>query len=157
MVTGPEESTKGAARPCRVCSGFGEMYQSFIKQKPQHSKGERSVPSVAQESMDGKGSSKTSGAVASTSSSSPPNKTDKSASEQTQREFIQTPTKDPVTDEVECPEDAFTLGRKTWSFLHTMAAYYPEKPSQDDKRDMTEMMRLLSRFYPCHECAEDFG
>ena len=29
----------------------------------------------------------------------------------------------------EQPPDGETLGKHTWTFLHTMAAYYPSKPS----------------------------
>ncbi|CAN0214079.1 unnamed protein product [Lampetra planeri] len=56
---------------------------------------------------------------------------------------------------VECPVDREELGRSTWTFLHTMAAYYPEQPSTQQRRDMGEMVRLFSRFYPCEDCATD--
>lgn len=29
----------------------------------------------------------------------------------------------------ECPPDYFVLSRSTWNYLHTMAAYYPDKPA----------------------------
>jgi mitochondrial FAD-linked sulfhydryl oxidase len=35
---------------------------------------------------------------------------------------------------VECPPDKDELGRSTWTFLHTMAAYYPEEPSDADQK-----------------------
>ncbi|XP_076812810.1 FAD-linked sulfhydryl oxidase ALR-like [Clavelina lepadiformis] len=56
----------------------------------------------------------------------------------------------------ECPLTNVELGRNTWSFLHTMAAYYPEKPSEKQKTDMTGFMELFSKFYPCDYCAKDF-
>ncbi len=37
-----------------------------------------------------------------------------------------------------------------------MAAYYPDKPTQEQQKDMTQFMTLFSRFYPCNDCAEDF-
>ena len=52
-----------------------------------------------------------------------------------------------------CPENIHTLGRGTWSFLHTMAAYYPEQPTPAQQTDMREFLRTFSQFYPCNACA----
>ena len=57
-------------------------------------------------------------------------------------------------EEQECPPDSGELGRATWTFLHTMAAYYPETPTQEDKLEMNQMIKGLSKFYPCGYCAE---
>lgn len=56
---------------------------------------------------------------------------------------------------VNCPLDKDELGRNTWSFLHTMAAYYPEKPTRDQQKDMQQFIKLFSKFYPCDICSED--
>ncbi|KAI8796838.1 FAD-linked sulfhydryl oxidase ALR [Biomphalaria glabrata] len=56
-------------------------------------------------------------------------------------------------EQKECPLDSELLGRNTWAFLHTMAAYYPEKPSLEQQHNMKQFIKLLSQFYPCHTCA----
>ena len=55
-----------------------------------------------------------------------------------------------------CPLNKAQLGRNTWSFLHTMAAYYPDKPNDTDKKEMTNFINSFGRFYPCKTCASDF-
>uniref|UniRef100_N1R569 Sulfhydryl oxidase n=1 Tax=Aegilops tauschii TaxID=37682 RepID=N1R569_AEGTA len=48
------------------------------------------------------------------------------------------------------------VGRATWMLLHTIAAQFPDEPTRQQKRDAKELMALLSRIYPCKECAEHF-
>ncbi|XP_065224333.1 FAD-linked sulfhydryl oxidase ALR-like [Planococcus citri] len=57
----------------------------------------------------------------------------------------------------DCPLNKEELGNRTWSFLHTMAAHFPEKPTPEDQRDMVQFFRILCRFYPCRSCAESFS
>lgn len=54
-----------------------------------------------------------------------------------------------------CPLDKEELGSQTWGFLHTMAAYYPDHPTSQQKQDMNNFFDLFSKFYPCNICAED--
>lgn len=58
--------------------------------------------------------------------------------------------------EKECPLDRNQLGRRTWSFLHTMAAYYPEQASPKQQQDMKQFLQLFGQFYPCSYCADDY-
>ena len=55
----------------------------------------------------------------------------------------------------DCPLDAAELGRSTWGLLHSMAAYYPDKPSDKQQKEMSQFINIFSRFYPCDVCAED--
>merc|ERR1719387_3025272 len=44
------------------------------------------------------------------------------------------------------------LGRRTWFFLHTLAAKYPEEPSEADKDGVRHMFAALGQHYPCPLC-----
>lgn len=55
----------------------------------------------------------------------------------------------------DCPLDKDQLGVATWSFLHTIAAVYPEKPEKQQIEDTKSFFSLLGRLYPCEHCAKD--
>ncbi|KAL7541589.1 hypothetical protein ACHAXR_011657 [Thalassiosira sp. AJA248-18] len=55
-----------------------------------------------------------------------------------------------------CPPTRDQIGVSTWSLLHSMAAWYPNQPSSEDKQFMSNFMTALARFYPCTWCATDF-
>jgi len=55
-----------------------------------------------------------------------------------------------------CPVDREELGRQSWTLLHTMAAYYPDDPTETDKTNMMHFLTCLAHFYPCSHCAEAF-
>mmetsp|Transcript_14765 Transcript_14765/g.44610 ORF Transcript_14765/g.44610 Transcript_14765/m.44610 type:complete len:178 (+) Transcript_14765:270-803(+) len=49
------------------------------------------------------------------------------------------------------------LGRSTWTFLHSLAAQWPERPSKQQKKDAHSLVDVLTRIYPCAACAQHFG
>ncbi|VDN03852.1 unnamed protein product [Thelazia callipaeda] len=55
----------------------------------------------------------------------------------------------------DCPVNTEQLGRSTWNLLHTIAAYYPLKPTSEQKKNVRILMDLLGKTYPCSHCAED--
>jgi FAD-linked sulfhydryl oxidase len=55
-------------------------------------------------------------------------------------------------DEMPEPPDVVDIGRATWTLLHTMAAYYPERPTPAQQASMAGFVAALSDHYPCHEC-----
>lgn len=62
-------------------------------------------------------------------------------------------TRNPTSD-MPCPPDAAELGSSTWTFLHTMSVYYPERPNKQQQQDMNQFISLFSKFFPCKPCAE---
>lgn len=56
-----------------------------------------------------------------------------------------------------CPPDVEQLGRATWTFLHSTAAYYPDKPTPTQRANMLMLIRSLPILYPCGWCANDLG
>jgi FAD-linked sulfhydryl oxidase len=53
-----------------------------------------------------------------------------------------------------CPPDSASLGRATWTFLHTMSAYYPDRPTPAQQTRMGSFLSDFAAFYPCPPCAE---
>ncbi|CDK25896.1 unnamed protein product [Kuraishia capsulata CBS 1993] len=56
----------------------------------------------------------------------------------------------------DCPPDVEQLGRSSWTLLHSIAATYPETPSQEQQSDLKSFVNIFSRIYPCWFCAGDF-
>ncbi|CAG9770495.1 unnamed protein product [Ceutorhynchus assimilis] len=55
----------------------------------------------------------------------------------------------------DCPLDKDELGRSAWGLIHTMAATYPQTPSQTQKCEMRTFFNVFAKFYPCPHCSED--
>lgn len=69
--------------------------------------------------------------------------------------IIESPTGHKVSSAgLVCPPDATELGRSTWTFLHTTAAYLPEKPSETEKQQVSNLLTAISHLYPCRKCAD---
>jgi FAD-linked sulfhydryl oxidase len=62
----------------------------------------------------------------------------------------------PTTIPDDCPPDVETLGRSTWTFLHSLTAAYPTTATIEQQKEMGSFLGLFSRLYPCWVCAEDF-
>ena len=56
----------------------------------------------------------------------------------------------------DCPLDKEELGRSTWNLIHTVAAYYPNIPTDVDKENARNFISALSYLYPCEVCRSDF-
>lgn len=48
------------------------------------------------------------------------------------------------------------LGRSTWTMLHTLAVQYPQTPTKQQQKDVKTLVDVLTRIYPCTECAQHF-
>ncbi|TPX31482.1 hypothetical protein SmJEL517_g05186 [Synchytrium microbalum] len=59
-----------------------------------------------------------------------------------------------TSNKLPCPPDGPALGRATWTFLHTMAAYYPDSPSQEHRGRTISFLNSFSHLYPCDHCAQ---
>ena len=44
------------------------------------------------------------------------------------------------------------VGRRTWFFLHSVAAKYPDNPSDNDKESVRNLFAALGQHYPCKLC-----
>lgn len=58
------------------------------------------------------------------------------------------------TPPTECPPNYWELGQATWTYLHTMAAYYPENPSAKLQASMPSFIHTFAEIYPCESCRD---
>lgn len=68
-------------------------------------------------------------------------------------------TRDETEDfwEMRDPPDTIELGNCGWTLLHTMAAYYPQRPTEDKKQQVSQFLSAFSKVYPCNYCAKHFS
>lgn len=65
-------------------------------------------------------------------------------------------TLQPPPQSKECPLDKEELGKSTWGFLHSMASYFPDKPTKLQSENMSRFFNIFAQFYPCEPCSLDF-
>lgn len=145
---------------CKVCNTWRDFAKTKVKKVSGIGSGSSSGGSDGSEkrktgAMGGMGgfAAMMSGAGAATSATSSKTTTNQS----TEPESTDYSTSSPQTlDRKDCPADTTLLGRSTWTFLHTTAAYYPLRAPEHTQRNMINLLSSLSFLYPCIPCAEDF-
>lgn len=159
---------------CKVCNSWQDFAGIKVYKKDFKAGGEGSSSSSGSGSGSGSGSSSSGSkaggaggmaammaamAAGSSSSSAGSSSSPSSSSTPSTSTSATSPasTPAPVKDRTDCPPDTNELGRSTWTFLHTAAAYYPEKPTPVQKTHMVNMLSSLPSLYPCNWCADDFG
>ncbi|EEP82727.1 augmenter of liver regeneration [Uncinocarpus reesii 1704] len=129
-------------KPCRTCTSLAD-WRALTKAK--------SSSTVAGAS------------AAAASSSSPANSSSPSTLPSTKSSTLPSPSNPvsaadttPSAPPPDCPADVKTLGRSTWTLLHTMAATYPTAATPQEQDNMRSFISLFSKLYPCWVCADDF-
>jgi len=127
---------KNGEKPCRACSDFKTWMKTDHKQSNPNKPADSSdVNNTQAKQQDGSNSSELASSKESTTA-----ERDQSISDQAAGV---------------CPPDRLELGASTWSFLHTLAAYFPSEPSPVQQEDAKQLMHIVSRLYPCADCADD--
>jgi len=152
----PPQPPSRSRRSCRVCSDDQQLFTMMRKQINMHTSnnngreakrenGASSAASSAAATAAVAGAALSSSAVPPSPSPSPSASTSASSSSLMSSS---TPAALP------CPPDSARLGRASWTFLHTLGAYYPDSPSNTDQSLMKQFLNTFARFYPCPPCAE---
>lgn len=68
--------------------------------------------------------------------------------------FLKISDRFPKTSSESPTPNISTLGRASWTLLHTTAAKYPVKADGQTQKDMATYLYLFSKFYPCMECSK---
>ena len=131
---------------CRVCTDFKTWTSSTAAQEPSPSKDNHSDRSEnrSHRKQDDENPPSSPSAISTDPHPAPPPPT-----------TTTTTTTTPSTAvKVECPPDSEQLGSSTWTFLHTMASYYPDTPTEQSKTAVVNLMDSMAELYPCSFCAK---
>ncbi|KAI0363140.1 FAD-dependent thiol oxidase [Pilatotrama ljubarskyi] len=138
MVIGPD------GKPCKICTAFRHW-------KPRVEKAKQGQANSQGTSNQEKTAAMMAAFASGTGFASG------SQQQQTQTTAAPVPEPDPYVRPEYCPPDVEQLGRATWTFLHTTAAYYPDAPSMAHRVSMLSLLRALPVLYPCSVCATHLG
>jgi FAD-linked sulfhydryl oxidase len=145
LILGPD------GKPCKVCNSWQDWAKLSVKKKAPD------APSIHPQSTSSSSSQRATaggmgafagimgGSIGSSASKKADNTTSYPSSSSSQQ-----------PDRSDCPADTALLGRSTWTFLHTTAAYYPISAPPRTQENMRRLLSSLSVLYPCVPCAEDF-
>ncbi|KAJ8487126.1 hypothetical protein ONZ51_g4385 [Trametes cubensis] len=137
MVLGPD------GKPCKICTAF-RNWKPRIDKPAKGSQGgapnQDKTAAMMAAFASGTGFASTSQQQQSTATTTAP-----------------APEADAYVRPANCPPDVEQLGNATWTFLHTTAAYYPDKPSMAHRVNMLSLLRALPILYPCSVCATHLG
>lgn len=134
LIIGPD------GKPCKVCNSWQDWAKIKVKKKAVNG-GE----DAEKKNVSGSGAAVGMAGFASMLSGA-----DASKAQSTNEPLDRTP------DRSNCPPDTAALGRSTWTFLHTTAAYYPTNAPPQTQSSMLNLLSSLSLLYPCSWCATDF-
>lgn len=55
------------------------------------------------------------------------------------------------------PKEVAEVGRSTWTLLHSIAKYFPDRPTPEQRAAVAELFHSLAVLYPCRRCSAVFG
>jgi len=153
-----QDYSNASGKPCRACTDF----KNWMKVGPKPPATESETESKASQPVQGSTEEK-SGEVALKTDPIGASKVEGAASTGRSNSFpsgenaVNVDVDQAVLDAKQgvCPPDRGELGSATWNFLHSVAAYYPTRPTEQHQEDARKLMHIVSRLYPCSDCAED--
>ncbi|KAI8985737.1 ERV/ALR sulfhydryl oxidase domain-containing protein [Trametes punicea] len=142
VVIGPD------GKPCKICTAFRHWKPHIDQSKQVQGNAQRTAEQQKTAAMMAAFASGTGFASSSQQ---------QAASATTSAATAPFPEHEPYARPEYCPPDVEQLGSATWTFLHTTAAYYPDKPSMAHRVNMLSLLRALPVLYPCSVCATHLG